>query len=108
MFHCWDIIHSGEIPVVEIPTDIQAPLPDTKPPSDIRTAFDNPQKKEEVTYGTQEERVEAFKSLLSQAVQIMIAFPNFQGVTSTWTWDMTMRAIINDDRLLKVSIWLTL
>eukprot|EP01119_Soliformovum_irregulare_P017107 TRINITY_DN5032_c0_g1_i1.p1 TRINITY_DN5032_c0_g1~~TRINITY_DN5032_c0_g1_i1.p1 ORF type:complete len:660 (-),score=249.63 TRINITY_DN5032_c0_g1_i1:234-2213(-) len=60
------------------------------PPTEAKkvayTAFDSVPK-EEITYRTQEERVEAFRSLLQQA-----------GVTSTWNWEMTMRAIINDEK----------
>jgi len=60
------------------PQDIKAP---TTPPEDGKT-----DKKDDL-YSSQEERVEAFKKLLEE-----------YSVTATWTWDMTMRVIIHDDR----------
>jgi hypothetical protein len=49
--------------------------------------YDSESKKDEIQYATYEERVAAFKALLDN-----------MGVTSTWTWDMTMRTIIKDER----------
>ena len=48
---------------------------------------DNKRSVLESLYTTHEEKVDAFKQLL-----------NDRGVTSTWTWDMTMRTIVNDER----------
>lgn len=64
---------------------LESPTGNTTPTSPFNMSTSSPISKEDSK--SHEERVEAFKKLLDNV-----------GVTSNWTWDMTMRAIINDER----------
>jgi hypothetical protein len=63
---CSDRISEGPSEIPQL-TEL-APLPDSKPPAEFRTAFDIPLKQGEIVYETDEDKKEAFKSLLRQAV----------------------------------------
>mmetsp|Transcript_268 Transcript_268/g.363 ORF Transcript_268/g.363 Transcript_268/m.363 type:complete len:615 (-) Transcript_268:7-1851(-) len=76
---------SPQSPPMSPATPTLAPKPDqTSPPMTASPGLKAQQQEDSRTY---EERVEVFKTLLE-----------FAGVQSTWNWDTTMRAIINDER----------